>query len=145
MGIGAPTSRAHRVGYDECAFPGSLFPTTHAPSYEAGPGLRIYDLSDPVTPAFVGVWAPSEDHPGSGTVHDAEIVMFKTADALHRFKTGDFGLTADVRVVAITAGAATTIKFRNGVAVVTRVHGGAMVDVSVAGQRFSYVTEREVR
>ena len=44
--------------------------------FEAGPGMRFYSLVDPTSPAFVGSWDPSDDHPGNGTVHDAEIVTF---------------------------------------------------------------------
>ena len=40
--------------------------------------------------------------------------------------------------MVLAAGAAATADYRDGVAVFTKPHGGAMVEASLGGQKFSY-------
>ncbi len=68
----------------------------------------------------------------------AELLVFKTADALGRLKSGNFDLGADASAVALTAGAAAGARMEGGVGIFVMPKGGAMVDASVNGQKFNY-------
>jgi lipid-binding SYLF domain-containing protein len=88
----------------------------------------------------------------------SQIIFFEDRRAFDEFTKGDFEFGADVNAVAITAAAggsvgttgvtagasggmkdATTAgKYYKGVVVFTIVKGGAMYQVAVAGQKFSY-------
>jgi lipid-binding SYLF domain-containing protein len=67
-----------------------------------------------------------------------ELIVFATPEALEKFRNGQMSLGADVGVVALKSGAAAGTQFKNGLAVFVKPIGGAMFDVSVAGQKFSY-------
>lgn len=69
----------------------------------------------------------------------SEVLILQNHEALRDVKDGDYTLSGDASVVALTAGAASTIEFNQGVAAVVMPRGGAMVDVSIAGQRLQYV------
>jgi len=88
----------------------------------------------------------------------SQIILFQDKRAFDEFTTGDFEFDANVSAVAITAAAtgtagttgasvtasggkrdATTAgRYYKGIAVFTIVKGGAMYEISVAGQKFSY-------
>jgi lipid-binding SYLF domain-containing protein len=68
----------------------------------------------------------------------SELIVFKTQDALQRFQTGQFTLTADASVVAAKAGAAADSKWENDIVVFTDVKGGLMTEASIGGQKFDY-------
>jgi hypothetical protein len=53
-------------------------------------------------------------------------------------KDGDYTLGADASVVVLTTGAAESANFARGVAAFVMPLGGAMVDVSIAGQRIQF-------
>jgi lipid-binding SYLF domain-containing protein len=91
-----------------------------------------------------------------------QIIFFETKAALDQFISGNFEFGADVNAVAIKSGAsgsvgttgatatassgggkdagsaATAAKYYKGMAVFTVVKGGAMVQATVGGQKFSY-------
>jgi len=69
----------------------------------------------------------------------AELIVLRDRDALQRMKDGKFDFGGQVSAVAIRAGASAEAQFRDGVAVFVHPKGGAMLDVSLAGQRVKVV------
>ena len=69
-----------------------------------------------------------------------EIVFFKSKYDLDRFKTDEFTFSAQVTGVALTAGAAAKADYQSGMAVFVMPEKGLMVDASLGGQKFNYVT-----
>lgn len=67
-----------------------------------------------------------------------QVIFFKTEEALNRFKSGNFEFAGNASAVVLEDGKAVSIEFRNDVAVVTMPKAGAMVEVSVGGQKFEY-------
>jgi len=88
----------------------------------------------------------------------SQLIFFQDKRALDEFESGHFQFGVDASVVAITAGASasagttgaasgasggeddasTAGSYHDGMVVFTVAKGGAMFDVSVAGQNFSY-------
>jgi lipid-binding SYLF domain-containing protein len=68
----------------------------------------------------------------------AELIVFRTPEALHSFQNGEYTLAADASAVAAKAGAAADAKWANDVAVFTDVKGGLMGELSVGGQKFDF-------
>lgn len=68
-----------------------------------------------------------------------ELVVFQTQSALDDFKANKFSLAANASAVIMKSGAAAAARFDNGVAVFTSPNGGAMVEASIGGQRFTFV------
>lgn len=69
----------------------------------------------------------------------AEVILFRDRNALERFKEGGFQVTGTASAVFLRQGAANSIGFgRDGTAIVIMPRGGAMVDLSVAGQEIDY-------
>lgn len=67
-----------------------------------------------------------------------EVIFFQSQAALDRFKEGNFELTGNASAVALDKGAARSVDFRDGVAVVTMPKAGAMIEISVGGQKFGF-------
>jgi lipid-binding SYLF domain-containing protein len=67
-----------------------------------------------------------------------EILVFKSSDALARFKDGDFAFDAQATAVALKSGTAANANYSKGVAVFTLDESGLMFEASVGGQKFSY-------
>lgn len=67
-----------------------------------------------------------------------EVVFFENEEALNRFKEGNFEFSAQASAVAVTAGAAANVNYRDGVMVFTQEKGGLMYEASVGGQKFGY-------
>jgi lipid-binding SYLF domain-containing protein len=68
----------------------------------------------------------------------AEVIFFETPTNLADFKQGKLKLSADASAVVINEGAAAHARFQNGIAIFTRIKGGAMAEASVGGQKFSF-------
>ena len=69
----------------------------------------------------------------------SELVLFSTAEALEGFKDAETELEAGgTSAVAGNVGTTKNLEYKNGVAVVTMVRGGAMAEASVGGQKFVY-------
>jgi lipid-binding SYLF domain-containing protein len=96
--------------------------------YERGRHVGYSDLSQ----ASVGLQAGGQTF--------SELLVFESKDALDRFKAGQFNFAADASAVVMESGVATNAAFVDGVAVVVRPIGGAMVEASVGGQKFAYQT-----
>jgi len=71
----------------------------------------------------------------------SEIVFFQHEDLLRDFKRGEYELSAGLSAVALDQGEVGVASFRNGVAVVTMVENGFMLEMSVGGQRFRFTPE----
>jgi lipid-binding SYLF domain-containing protein len=67
-----------------------------------------------------------------------EVIFFEDAAALDRFKEGKFEFAAQASAVAVTAGASTNVKYREGVMVFTQEKKGLMYEASIGGQKFGY-------
>ncbi|MDX1544272.1 MAG: lipid-binding SYLF domain-containing protein [Christiangramia sp.] len=70
-----------------------------------------------------------------------QVMLFKTKEALEEFKSGDYELSGSVSAVVVEEGEAKSIRFKDGVAVATMPKAGAMVEVSVGGQKFEYADD----
>jgi len=68
----------------------------------------------------------------------AELIVFRTPQALQSFQSSQMTFTADVSAVAAKAGAADNARWENDIAVFANVKGGLMADASVGGQKFNY-------
>ena len=67
-----------------------------------------------------------------------QVIFFQTESALNTFKQGNYELSANASAVALDKGAAENLEFRDGVAIATLPKAGAMIEVSVGGQKFEY-------
>lgn len=67
-----------------------------------------------------------------------EAIFFQTKQDLDEFKSSELEFTGGVSAVAITEGASKSVNFEDGMAVVTMPKGGAMIEISVGGQKFKY-------
>ena len=71
----------------------------------------------------------------------SQVIFFKDAGALDRFKQNKFEFTANASAVAAKAGASTNADYRGGVAVFTRSEQGVMAEAAVGSQKFKYKPE----
>lgn len=67
-----------------------------------------------------------------------QVIFFGNQNALQEFKQGNFELSANASAVALEQGTARSLKFKDGVAVATMPKAGAMIEVSVGGQKFEF-------
>ena len=77
----------------------------------------------------------------AGAQEFSEIIFFENQAAVDRFKQGKFELTATVSAVIITAGAAKSSNYRDGVIVFAHSRGGAMAEAALGTQKFSFKAE----
>ena len=68
----------------------------------------------------------------------SELIVFLNPGDVAKVKGGDFSVGANVSAVALTAGAAASAQFVNGVAVFVMPKGGAMAELSVSGQQINF-------
>jgi lipid-binding SYLF domain-containing protein len=94
--------------------------------YEQGRHVGYSDLSQ----ASVGLQAGGQTF--------SELLVFESKDALDQFKAGQYNFAADASAVVMESGAATNASFIDGVAVIVRPIGGAMVEATLGGQKFAY-------
>ena len=71
----------------------------------------------------------------------AELIVFKTADAMAAFRNGDLTLGADASATIVKAGAAAALQFKNNTAVIVQPKGGLMAGVSINGQTIHFVRD----
>jgi lipid-binding SYLF domain-containing protein len=69
-----------------------------------------------------------------------EIVFFRDKSDLDRFKAEEFTFSAQVSGVVAKTGAATKADYKDGMAVFVTTDKGLMVDVSLGGQKFKYIS-----
>jgi lipid-binding SYLF domain-containing protein len=68
----------------------------------------------------------------------AELVILSSQDEVNKLKSGSFDLGANANVVVLSAGGGAPTGTVRGTMVYVMPRGGAMVDVSVAGQRITF-------
>jgi lipid-binding SYLF domain-containing protein len=69
-----------------------------------------------------------------------EIIFFNDKYDFDRFKADEYTFSAQVTAIAADAGAAAKTGYKSGMAVFVMPDKGLMVDVSLGGQKFNYVT-----
>lgn len=67
-----------------------------------------------------------------------EIIIFRTQEALDRFKEGSFEFEGTASAVIWDKGKGESIQFQDGVGVALMPKAGAMAGISVGGQKFNY-------
>lgn len=67
-----------------------------------------------------------------------QAILFQTQNELNKFKEGNYSLSGNASAVILEQGKAKNVEFNNGRAIVTMPKAGAMVEVSVGGQKFEY-------
>jgi len=136
----------------------AVFPTIGKGGIGVGGGHgsgRVYEHGKPI--GHVSVTQVSFGAQLGGEAF-SEIIFFRDRRALERFTSGKFEFGAGAQAVVITAGgsasagtgganagasadskhAMTAGKYHDGMAVFTIMKGGAMYEISVHGQKFSY-------
>lgn len=68
----------------------------------------------------------------------SQIIFFETQEELEEFKEGNFEFGGNASAVIIDEGRAESISFNEGIAVVTMPKAGAMLEISIGGQKFNY-------
>ena len=69
-----------------------------------------------------------------------EIIFFRDKSDLESFKTDEYTFSAQVTGVAVTTGAAAKVDYQSGMAVFIVTDQGLMIDASLGGQKFNYIT-----
>jgi lipid-binding SYLF domain-containing protein len=89
---------------------------------------------------FIGYSSLSQASVGlqAGAQTFSELLVFESKNALDRFKTGQINFSADTSAVILQSGVATAANFVDGIAVVVRPIGGAMLEASIGGQQCAY-------
>ena len=77
----------------------------------------------------------------AGAQEFSEIIFFENQAALDNFTQGKFEFAASASAVIVTAGAAKSNNYRNGVAVFAQARGGAMAEAALGTQKFSFKAE----
>jgi lipid-binding SYLF domain-containing protein len=95
--------------------------------YEQGQHVGYADI----TQASLGLQAGGQTY--------GELIVFENKAAMDRFKEHQFDLGANMSAVLATTGAAANARFVDGVAVFVRPIAGAMAEMSLSGQRITYV------
>ncbi|MDT0642226.1 lipid-binding SYLF domain-containing protein [Zunongwangia sp. F363] len=70
-----------------------------------------------------------------------QAILFQTQDELEEFKDGEYSLSGSASAVILEKGEAKSITFKEGRAIVTMPKAGAMIEISVGGQKFEYRAE----
>jgi lipid-binding SYLF domain-containing protein len=78
----------------------------------------------------------------AGAQEFSEIIFFENQAAVDRFKQSNFEFAASASAVIITAGAAKSAKYTNGVAVFAHPRGGAMAEAALGTQKFTFKPEK---
>ncbi|MFC1764085.1 hypothetical protein ACFL6U_18675 [Planctomycetota bacterium] len=68
-----------------------------------------------------------------------EIIFFEDAESFKLFCANEIAFSAQVTAVAVNAGSALKVKYRDGIIVFIKMDKGLMADVSAGGQVFKYV------
>ncbi len=68
----------------------------------------------------------------------AEVIFFKTKEAMADFKASRLKMSAQATAVAAAAGASANAAYSHGVVIFTVAHGGLMYEASVGGQKFAF-------
>jgi len=67
-----------------------------------------------------------------------EVIFFENKAALDNFTQGKIKFSGQASAVALKSGVSYDLKYKDGVAIFTKVKGGIMAEASVGGQKFKY-------
>lgn len=67
-----------------------------------------------------------------------ELIFFKNAETLARFKGGEFALSAEATAAAAADGVAASADYAEGAAVFVMPIKGLMIEAAIGGQKFSF-------
>lgn len=67
-----------------------------------------------------------------------EVIFFENKAALDNFTSGKIKFSGQASAVALKAGVSYDLKYKDGVAIFTKVKAGIMAEASVGGQKFKY-------
>ena len=73
----------------------------------------------------------------------AELILFENEDVFTDFIENGFTLSAQASAVALQSGASANAKYKDGVLVITKAHGGLMYEASIGGQKFTFKPFRD--
>lgn len=98
----------------------------------------VYEQGRPVgyatlTQGSVGVQLGGETY--------AELIVFKTSDAMASFRNGDLTLGADASATILKEGAGAALQFKNGTAIAVQPQGGLMAGVAINGQTIHFIRD----
>ena len=97
--------------------------------YRGGAEIGYADI----TQASIGLQAGGQSY--------MEVLVFQSEQDLRRFTAGEVAVGANLSAVILKTGAAASAPYTNGVAVFVKPIAGAMVEMSVGGQQFTYRPE----
>lgn len=97
--------------------------------YEQGTSIGYADISQ----ATVGLQLGGQTF--------MELLTFESGKDLERFTNGKLAVSANVSAVMLKSGAAESARYTDGVAVFVKPIGGAMVEASIGGQKFTFKRE----
>ena len=75
----------------------------------------------------------------------AELIVFKTPEALAQFKNNEMTFTADAAANASDKGAAAGAKFEKGVATFVKAEKGLMASAAIGGQKFNFTPGSDMK
>ena len=74
----------------------------------------------------------------AGGQYFAEVIFFKTNEALNNFKEGEFEFSAEASAIALEKGVAIKANYDDDVIVIVKPEVGIMADLSVGAQKFEF-------
>jgi len=124
----------------------AIFPSVGKGGFIAGAAYghgQVYDAKG----NFVGYTDLKQGTIGAQAGAQAydELIVFKDDAAFNKFKSGQFALSANYSAVLLKANAADAANWNDGVMVLVKPEGGAMIEASIGGQKFSFVPDAGVR
>jgi lipid-binding SYLF domain-containing protein len=124
--------------YFDSAYGYVVFPSAGKGGFLVGGGHgkgRVYEQGD-----FIGYSRIINLTVGAqiGGQSYSEIIFFKDKPTLAYFKAGNFEFAAQASAILVTEGASKDYHYSSGVAVFTMPRAGAMAEISVGGQKFSF-------
>jgi lipid-binding SYLF domain-containing protein len=73
-----------------------------------------------------------------------EIIFFRDKEDVDKFKYGNFAFAAQASGIILSSGAAAKVDYKDGMAVFVMTDFGLMIDASLGGQKFKYVSKELV-
>lgn len=67
-----------------------------------------------------------------------QVILFQTQEELEKFKSGEYSFSGNASAVILEEGKAKSVTFNDGRAIVTMPKAGAMLEISIGGQKFNY-------
>jgi lipid-binding SYLF domain-containing protein len=124
----------------------AIFPSVGKGGFIAGAAYgrgQVYDAKG----SFLGYSDLKQGTVGAQAGAQAydELVIFKDEAALNKFKSGQFSLSANYSAVLLKANTADAANWNDGVMVIVKPEGGAMLEASIGGQKFGFAPDAGTR